>query len=300
MPADLRLIGPQERLLLLKALTITEGLPAEGLVPLALHARECSFDEGEVLFKEGAALDGVFVVFEGRLAMDRRGTARPSIGTGEVAGALEVMAQVESTVTATAAERTLALHIPAGTLFEVYEDHFGIFVSTLRGVASALLGEGAAVVTSVDAEAVPSMVPDSDDLLSRLTLLSENRIFSRSRLDSLARMAAQLDPFRAEADTSLWTRGDAGGWAVCILRGEIRCAAEGLVLFTRGPGAIVGSLEAFAGRPRWFDATATSAIVGFRINMERFMDLLEDDFSLAQDVLAELARRLLAAQSDKT
>ena len=132
-------IGPQERLLLLKRLPIAEGLPAEGFVPLAQHAVERRFAAGATVVPAGALLPALFLVAEGRLQIERGGRPAASIGRGDVAGALEVIAHTPSAATIRAAADTLLLEIPADMLFDVYEDHFGIFMATVRNIAGALL-----------------------------------------------------------------------------------------------------------------------------------------------------------------
>ena len=132
-------IGPQERLLLLKRLPIADGLPAEGFVPLAQHAVERRFAAGATVIQKGAFLPALFLVADGRLQIERGDRPAVSIGRGDVTGALEVMAHQPSGATIRAAADTLLLEIPADTLFDVYEDHFGIFMATVRNLAEALL-----------------------------------------------------------------------------------------------------------------------------------------------------------------
>ena len=133
-------IGPQERLLLLKCLPIAEraaggGLRAAGparrrtAVRRRRHGGSARATSCRRCFSSPRAGSQVERV-------DRPAT---SIGRGDVAGALEVMAHAPSAATIRAAADTLLLEIPADTLFDVYEDHFGIFMATVRNIAEALL-----------------------------------------------------------------------------------------------------------------------------------------------------------------
>jgi CRP-like cAMP-binding protein len=47
-----------------------------------------------------------------------------------------------------------------------------------------------------------------------------------------------------------------------------------------------------AGQPRWCDAVAATPLTGLRLSAERLFDALEDDFSMAEDLLAALALQL--------
>jgi CRP-like cAMP-binding protein len=294
-------IGPQERLLLLKCLPIAEGLPAEGFVPLAQHAVERRFADGATVVRKGDFLRGIFLVVEGRLRIERSDRPVVSIGRGEVTGALEVMAHVPSAATIQAAADTLLLEIPTDTLFDVYEDHFGIFMAVVRNTAEALLTgdkvpRGSDTADPSGAEPAPNL----DDLVERLLWLRANTLFKRSRLGSLVRFAAQLETVTAPPGTRLWARGDRASWILFLVRGTITCTFEGSQDLVHGPGLYIGALEPLAQRDRRFDADVSKAVVGLRLSVERFTDMLEDDFALAKDLLAELASRLLTAEVSAT
>jgi CRP-like cAMP-binding protein len=298
MPREPQRIGPQERLLLLKRLMIAEGLPADGFVPLAQHAVERRFATGATVIEKGASLTALYLVVEGRLAIDRGDRAPTPIERGEVTGALEVMAHAPSLATIRAVADTLLLEIPANILFDVLEDHFGIFMSAVRNLAEALL-EGDTVLTGGDT-ADPSSVappPDLDDLVQRLLWLRGNSLFARSRLGSLVRFAAELETVTAPPGTRLWARGDRASWILFLARGQIRCTFDNSEHLLEGPGLYIGALEPLAERERRFDADVSEAVVGLRLGVERLTDLLEDDFALAKDLLAELAGRLLVVSA---
>lgn len=291
-------LGPQERLLVLKKLTIAIGLPAEGLVPLAQHASERVFKAGQVAVAQGDAVDSLLVVVDGQFALAHHGHSS-FIGPGELVGALEVMSGSISSMAVTAAVDTLALEIPADTLFGVYEDHFSIFEGTLRGIAAGLLADerplaAAAAVTA--APRLPDDLADADSLVDRLTLLRQQPAFRECRLASLARFAAELTTFTCAPGTRLWSRGDHATWVAFLLHGQLECTAAGAPPFNQGPGAFVGALEAFAQGVRWFNADAITRVVALRLNIERFVDLMEDDFRLARGVLGSVARGALELQ----
>jgi CRP-like cAMP-binding protein len=294
-------IGPQERLLLLKSLPIAEGLPAEGFVPLAQHAVERRFRAGATVVHKGASLSALFLVVEGRLEVDGSDGSAVPIGRGDLTGALEVMAHEPSAATIRAAADTLVLEIPADTLFDVYEDHFGIFMAAVRNIAEALLA-GDAALTGLDTGDPCGVEPahDPDDLVQRLLWLRANTVFKRSRLGSLVRFAAELETVTAAPGVRLWSRGDHASWMVFLARGKITCTFDNAPPVVEGPGLYIGALEPLAQRPRRFDADVSEAVVGLRLGVERFTDLLEEDFGLAKDLLADLAGRLLTAGAPAT
>lgn len=289
-------LGPQERLLILKKLTLTAGLPAEGLVPLALHATERAFTAGSVAIAEGDPVESLLAVVDGRLDVAADGHAA-RLGPGEQVGALEVLSGGTSTMTVMAAVDTLALEIPASALFGVYEDHFSILEGTLRGICAGLLEDERRLAEA--AAAVPALSLDhahADNLVDRLTVLRQQPAFRECRLDSLARFAAELTTFTSESGARMWSRGDRATWVAILLHGQLQCTTAAFPPFTQGPGAYVGAVEAFARKERWFDADAVTRVVALRLDIERFVDLLEDDFRLARGVLGSMARGALDVQ----
>ena len=65
------------------------------------------------------------------------------------------------------------------------------------------------------------------------------------------------------------------------------------VEFDAGPGTPLGSSEAMAELPRWYDAVATTPIVALLGNSEALLDVLEDNYQMARDYLAMWAKATL-------
>ena len=290
-----RTLGPQERLLLLRKLTLADGVPAAALVPLAEYAEERFWRRGSVVVDDGQELPGLLVVVNGTVQRSKGGRLLRPVNEA-VIGALEVLAGRPSTSRVTATSDLLVLELPAVTLFDVFEDHFAMFLGTLRGLAVALVAAGPALTTIETPPLPPGSAVNVDDCVDRVEMLRAHPIFTHSRLESLIRFAARLEPFRADPGERLWQCGEPASWMLFLAEGDIRCRMPDGSQFTQRPGAYVGAIEPFAALPRWFDATAGTALVGLRISIERFVDVLEDDFSLARDVLREFAGGLLVLQ----
>jgi hypothetical protein len=60
-----------------------------------------------------------------------------------------------------------------------------------------------------------------------------------------------------------------------------------------GPGRPLGVLESVAGEPRWFDAVAETPGVLIEDDVERLIDLFEDNTDVALDYLAWVSRSTL-------
>jgi CRP-like cAMP-binding protein len=123
-------------------------------------------------------------------------------------------------------------------------------------------------------------------------MLQASEVFTRTRLDSLAEVAAQFEECRVDPDGVLWREGDAASWFMVLLDGRIENASIEGLRFTSSRGTIPGLIEALAAMPRWHDAIAATAVTGLRLGVERFLDAMEDDFVMANHVLAALASRV--------
>jgi CRP-like cAMP-binding protein len=81
-----------------------------------------------------------------------------------------------------------------------------------------------------------------------------------------------------------------------VVEGNVACASSraGSPFFFRvGPGRPLGVLEAVAGEPRWFDAVAETPGVLLEDDVERLIDLFEDNTDVALDYLAWVSRTTL-------
>jgi hypothetical protein len=56
-----------------------------------------------------------------------------------------------------------------------------------------------------------------------------------------------------------------------------------------GPGYPLGNLERLSGDPRWYTAVAEVPVVAFRNDIEPMLDVLEDHFDMALDLIRAMA-----------
>ena len=75
-----------------------------------------------------------------------------------------------------------------------------------------------------------------------------------------------------------------------VCRGSVQARVPDGVEFSAGPGFPLGALEALGQRPRWYDAVATTPLVGLYGRTDVLVDLFEDNFDMAMDYLAVISR----------
>ena len=290
-------LGPYERLILLKAISLAGQPPAAALGALATHATERHFDAGARLADPDRPWECVHVVVEGRVAMREDGIPLHSVTSGRALGMLETLARVQAGVEAQAEVDTVTLEIRATTLLSILEDHHAMARETIQTLARLLLADPSCSClpgTWEHRQHLPAMPSRELDLVDRIRLLQMSGVFSHARVDSLAELAAQHEEFRAEPGTVLWREGDPGGWFFLVLDGTIESVSEeqnGLH-FSWTPGMTPGLFEALGGVTRWHSATAATPVRGLRLIAERLFDALEDDFAMTADLLSAMAARV--------
>ncbi len=97
---------------------------------------------------------------------------------------------------------------------------------------------------------------------------------------------------RVPAGTRLWIIGDDALRGFHVVHGVVACHGEKRS-FRMGPRSVIGVLDANGGLPRSYSAVAETDIVGLRTDSDQFLDLLEDNYSLAMNFMKFSARRVL-------
>ena len=294
MPEAQRAVPPLERLLYLKRIPLLSGLPASELAALADAARERFFAKGEVAQREGAPATAILFVAEGRLANLRRGIQVGTVGPGQGMGGLPVLARTDYVSQVVAEEDTLALEIDADAVADVLEDRLPVLQHLLREVsrqAIALLQQHR-LDPGVVFPPLPGELPGSEetlDLVDRLLVLRRMPVFGRTSITVLAELARTMAQVRFEAGATLWHVGEPAAHLVMICSGRALARVPGGVEFHAGPGFPLGALEAIGQRPRWYEAVATSPLVGLYGQTDVLVDQFEDNFEMAMDYLAVIS-----------
>ena len=82
------------------------------------------------------------------------------------------------------------------------------------------------------------------------------------------------------------------------VRGSIACVVDGGThRFRCGPGVFVASSEALSGASHWYEARTDSPLLALRVAVEDLIDVFDDHFELAMEMLALMARDLLEVEA---
>ncbi len=295
-------VGPLDRVLFLRTLPALDGLASSQLAAVAQHAREQFVPRGTAMLRPDQPADAVFVIVDGQVTVSWAGGRTRVVGGGEAVGFLELLARSPQGIDVRADVDTLALELDWDAQLDVCEEHFGILLQYLRYLSGRFLVEFRAAPFDVNAAAADLIRPDAKalNLVERLEVLSRSRAFSTTTLDALNELAHHVAEVSLQPTEAWWRRNDPADHFMLIARGLIRGDTDEGASFRLGPAAAVGMHEALRGERRWFDAVPETEGVALRIDVEPFIDILEDHFDMAVDVMSVLAQRVLEFRSRRS
>ena len=291
-----------ERVLYLRSIPVAAMLPPETLHVIASQLREREFPSGTPIQREGEPVTSMHLFVAGRVKLLRDGAEVGALAPPQSLGFLGILARGEASYDAIAAEETRSLELKTSALLEVMEDHFALYLASLRYVAERLLAELSelpAEVLSLPFTDAPAPVHELD-LVERIFFLRTLGAFSRANVNALTVMSRGLVERRCPAGQVLWRVGEPPGAVAMIVSGTMSCeTADGAKSFRYGRSTIAGGVEGLADRPRWFTATAETPLVFLEGHTDKLLDVLEDNAAMAAEFLAALATYLQLVVSKK-
>lgn len=298
MPARPRFVDLTERIIYLRAIPVGAMLPPPVLKIIASYLRETSFDAGDSLMREGEPISALRLLTEGGLSLIRNGKPFGKLAPPQSLGLLGILARADGTYDAMAEVATRCLELDSETLLELLEDHFELLQATLQYLCERLMYEimelpGETLGDLLEGKATE--LPERDlDLVERMVYLRSLRVFDKANLNALAALAERVVQCRFESGAVIWRSGEPSTCTYFVLRGGARCATDdGQKRWVAGASSVIGGIEAMAGMPRWYQLTAETPLTMFKLPIDCFMDILEDDFALAMAFVALFAAQLV-------
>ncbi|HEY2945390.1 MAG TPA: cyclic nucleotide-binding domain-containing protein, partial [Vicinamibacteria bacterium] len=263
---------------------------------VAEHGRERFFPKGSVLLREGEPIPALYTVLDGRVHLARQGRRLGHVTSAGFVGGAGIFARDPEGLSAVAETDTLALELEMDTTLEIFEDHFSILHHVLREVCRWLLDLVGRLPPSLYGDIFPRfeapLAPAGDlDLVERILFLRQVSPFARSSINALAELSRGMAEISFPPGTRLWDEGEASGTVLLLVSGAITGTARGgAATFTLEPGLPLGAVESMAERPRWFTATTLTKVTALQGSIEGLIDVFEDNFDMAMDYLAVMAR----------
>ena len=289
--------GQVERILHLKQLPVIGSLPSSELALVAERMRERFFKKGEWLLREGEPARAFYAVLDGMLHVTRGGTTIGHTRSGGVVGGFAMLGRDPRGLSLRAETDSLVLEVEADAVFDILEDNFGIMHHVLREIARQLVG----IISRqpnpwahIPANPDPGMARKGElDLVERIFFMRTSSPFRRASINALAELSRAMMEVRAEPGTTLWRVGDPASFVSLIVNGEVTCTTPGGLSHHLGPGTPLGSIEATGELPRWYTAVARTQVTALNGPVDGLIDVFEDNFGMAMDYTAIMARWLM-------
>ena len=291
-------IGKVARMHAMRTIFGKDGPPTPALAAMAAHAIGARIPAGTVLAREGDPTDSIFLILEGELRASRGARPLGVFGARTTVGVLPLLARDPQGYLLVAARDTLALVLRAEDTLEMFEDHFEIMLSAMRGLSrdAIELRRRLRPHAGFSAEPRPDLACPSRplDLVERLLYMRSTFGLQESHFDALGELAQSASEVRYPAGRLRWSAGDRAEHMLVLVTGALRCSSPEGHHFAFGPGEIVGALDMFGGVPRWFEARVERDVVGLSFDSDLVADIWEDQPELSFDFLRTLSRMLLS------
>lgn len=124
------------------------------------------------------------------------------------------------------------------------------------------------------------------ELLASVPLFAD---FSKRELKALG---AYLKESHFNAGEDIVTAGDAGNRFYIIAEGRAKVLVKGRTRRTLGPGGFFGEMSILDGSPRNATVRAETPVHTYWVGTVAFKNLLKENFSITQKILAELCARI--------
>jgi CRP-like cAMP-binding protein len=282
-----------ERMLHLRQIPVATMLSTPLLRVLAGAMHDRTYPAGTPMLKQGAPIEAMYLLTEGSLSLTRDGAPYTTMSAPQTIGFLPIVGRTDTPYDAVVTSDVRALELETDVLLELFADHFELLSATLRYFAERLyfeFKELPAELLGFPAVEPPPIPSRPTNLVERIIMFRNSSGFATANVNALASLARQIGEARLSKGTTLWKCGDPGDRVFFLVKGTIACEAPDGRRFDYGSGTGVGGVDALAGRPRWYDATAKEDLVGFWGHPEALLDLFEHHYRMAMDFVASLAK----------
>lgn len=282
-----------ERAIYLRSIPVAAELPPTVLHAVASCCTEREFAPGDLLMHAGKPVKALELLTEGSLKLVRGGKEVGKLAPPQSIGFLNIVGRSDGSYDAIAESPIRALELPAERLYDLLEDHFSLLDATLHYLAERLLfelmdlPEGALNMAAIP---IPIAIPERPlDLVEKIFFLRCMSAYKRANVNALTVIAEQMSEVRKPAGAELWRAGDPARWSLFLASGTVVNETPDGRTFRYGPGTAVGGTETLARKDRWYSTRAETDIVGLRGSPDQLIDMLEDNFDIASDLICTLA-----------
>ncbi|MEO8182971.1 MAG: cyclic nucleotide-binding domain-containing protein [Deltaproteobacteria bacterium] len=285
--------GLRERLLVLRSIDLFDGFDDPALLLLAEHAKTSSYRAGQTISEASDAARAVYVVTAGSVTVSRS-AEHVTFAAGSAFGAMALLAR-QPLGLARADVDTRTLEIPAAAVEAAIDESFSVLRSTLRIAGAAVLKARGNLPVDPRSERNVQEGTFHDQPRSFVERLIELRSgpFGYMNVEALVDLARHMREVRMPKGQVIWSVGDASTYAFHIDYGRVRCTSSDGRHVDVGRGFTIGVLDVWGSEGRAYEALAETELIGFRVDFEDFLTLLETHVEVGIDILRGFAQSLL-------
>ena len=124
-----------EKVNILQKAPLFHEVPTESLARLAALAQEVRYQERDLLYRENAAADSMFVLMEGEVVLLRSGQEKGKLAPPLEVGALALLADQCHPESARATQPARALQLDQQDFYDALAEDFNLALGILRALA---------------------------------------------------------------------------------------------------------------------------------------------------------------------
>jgi CRP-like cAMP-binding protein len=249
-----------------------------------------AIDAGQILYRQGDPADDIFFVVSGEIKLTRSGSSDWVFGARSLVGTLDVVLDRTHARTAVATATAHLLRLRAVDWMDILEDSFDLTHRVLTNFAAGVhvLRQRPPPLGGFDEpKDTPAETPDVLNLVDVILLLRQIPLFSLASVQTLASLAGMAEETRAAKGDILVTAPAFGERLVVLASGAVVASGAGEPTARFGRGALVCGADALGGGS--YEIRAEDATRAFVLQVEDYLDIMEEHFSLARSALRALA-----------
>jgi CRP-like cAMP-binding protein len=295
---ELPFLSPLDRVLFLRNHPDFAMLDPSVLIAIASHTDELSFRAGDEIYGEFDSNRYFHFLVEGTVRATLAGKDLFDITAPGGVGLIRVLARSPEPGAATALTDVVTLRIEVDNFLQVMEDHFHLVLGLIRNFTSLISDAEARLEIAPGREiCVECGEPDTNsslDLVQRLSRARRATLFKTANLTLLSELLRGISESHVEPGEWLFRAGQQPDTLHLIFEGVVRIEnpSASRVAFA-GQGDLVALSEYCCDKPHSYGAVTETAVQLLRIDKAHYLDLLEDHFDHALDLLAVLAQQYI-------
>lgn len=254
-------------------------------------------EPGKRLFARGEQPEFIFFIEDGRVRLEREGSAPWTFEGRSVIGVFDALLERPHLRTGVAETKLHLLKLRTEHWLALLEDSFGLARAALANAVATVaalerrLWASESQPVGFAAVHIPPIEPPLS-FIERVAILAETPMVRIAGIQVLVELAESVEELTFEPGDTLLRRGEAPNGALLVLQGDVEAERTDPHLEVRfGPGSLVGGVASMGDPITAWEARAVTRVRVLSMRIEDWLDLMEEHFDLVRSALSALALR---------